>query len=323
MKIEEIKYSLPTTPVEDENFDKEKWLKENPIDYFKFIYLMLTTPNNAPKGIPCEIVTSVVFEALYPVIRLYIPNTLYKFCSLDDNEKLNKKKFKTLENKQIFMSSIKDFNDPFDCKASFYDSNQLARIKGLEHVGGKFIDDFTAFYLGTALTANDTNCMPMWAHYSNNHQGFCVSYDMKNSENTELAGCTFPVQYTNERLDITSFMKKYANMVLSEIDKQTSQGKKQIGIYDLSLIYMQLYLCNIKHLSWQYEKEFRCTMAVKAKGMPYVNAVPKSIYIGMNCSDKNKKELIKIAKKLSIPIYQMRFNEISADYSLEQIELKY
>ena len=64
--------------------------------------------------------------------------------------------------------------------------------------------------------------MPMWAHYSNNHQGFCVAYDMKNPENTKLAGCTFPVQYTNERLDITDYMKNYVKMVLSEIDKQTS-----------------------------------------------------------------------------------------------------
>lgn len=46
--------------------------------------------------------------------------------------------------------------------------------------------------------------MPMWAHYANNHAGFCVSYDMK--ENKQLSGCTFPVQYTNQRIDITSLM---------------------------------------------------------------------------------------------------------------------
>ena len=322
MKIEDIHYTLPTEQITAEDFDKEKWLKENPIDYFKFIYLLLTTPDNAPANIPRDVVTKIVFDALYPVTRLYIPDILYKFYSLNDDKALNEKKLKTLKNKQIFMANIKDFNDPFDGKAFFYDSKQLAGIKHLERANGKIIEDFTAFHRGTALTANDTSCMPMWAHYANNHQGFCISYDMKNSANTVLSGCTFPIQYTDERLDITSFMKKYVSMVSSEIDRQQALGKRQIGIYDISLVFVQQFLCNIKHLTWQYEKEFRCTTGAQAKGMPYIDAVPKAIYIGMNCNEKNRKELIAIAKQQSIPIYEMKFNDLSENYSLEEVLLK-
>ena len=321
MKIEDIHYDLPTEQIESEDFDKEKWLKENPIDYFKFIYHLLITTENAPTKLPQNIKMAVVFEALYSVIRLYMPDTLYKFYSLNNNRKLNKQKFRTLQNKQIFMSKIKDFNDPFDGKAFFYNPTQLADIKRVKHVNGKIIDDFTAFHRGTALTENDTSCLPMWAHYSNNHQGFCVAYDMKNPANTALAGCTFPVQYTDERLDITSFMKKYVIMISAEVDKQMSYGKKQIGIDDLSLIYIQLYLCNIKHSSWNYEKEFRCTTGAQSKGMPYIDAVPKAIYIGMKCSPKNRKKLIKIAKQQSVPIYEMKLNDFSENYSLEEVPL--
>lgn len=64
-------------------------------------------------------------------------------------------------------------------------------------------------------------------------------------------------------------MKKFASMLSSEIDKQTAQGRKEIVISDLSLVYLAQYLCNIKHSSWQYEKEFRCTIGAKAKGMPF------------------------------------------------------
>lgn len=322
VKIEDINYTLPTAEIAANNFDKEKWLQENPIDYFKFIYVLLTTTNNAPPNMPLTLVMEVAFQALYPVTRLYIPDTLFKFYSLNDNRKLNQKKFKTLQNKQIFMANIKDFNDPFDGKAFFYDSNQLADIKRLEHIGGKIIDDFTAFHRGTALTANNTSCMPMWAHYSNNHQGFCVAYDMKNPANTALSGCTFPIQYTDQRLDITSFMKKYVSMVSFEIDRQTAQGIKKIVINDLSLIYVAQYLSNIKHLTWQYEKEFRCTNGAKAKGMPYIDAVPKAIYIGMNCNEQNRKELISIAKQQSVPIYEMKLNDLSENYSLEEVLLK-
>lgn len=322
VKIEDINYVLPTEQIAEKDFDKEKWLQEHPIDYFKYIYLLFNTTKNAPKNIPRTLAMDVAFQALYPVTRLYIPNTLYKYYSLNDNRKLNKQKFNTLQSQQIFMSKIKDFNDPFDGKAFFYDSKKLADIKRLEHVGGKIIDDFTAFHRGTALTENNTSCMPMWAHYANNHQGFCVAYDMKNPANTTLAGCTFPIQYTDERLDITSFMKEYVSMVSAEVDRQSAQGRRQILINDLSLIYVAQFLCNIKHSTWSYEKEFRCTAGAQAKGMPYIDAIPKAIYIGISCSEQNRKKLVEIASTLLIPVYQMRLNELSEKYCLEEVLLK-
>ena len=321
MKIEDINYTLPTAEIAEKDFNKEKWLQDHPVDYFKLIHVLFNTTKNAPTDVPRDFVMNVVFELLYPVTRLYIPDTLYKFYSLNDDQELNDKKFKTLQNKQIFMSNIKDFNDPFDGKAFFYDSKQLADIKRLEHVGGKIIDDFTAFNRGTALTENNTSCMPMWAHYSNNHQGFCVAYDMKNPANTTLAGCTFPIQYTDERLDITSFMKKYFSKLSLEVDRQVSRGIKQIPINDLSLVYVAQFLCNIKHSTWSYEKEFRCTAGAQAKGMPYMDAVPKAIYIGLHCKKANRKKLVEISRSLLIPVYQMRFNELSERYCLEEVLL--
>lgn len=317
MKIEDIKYTLPTVPIEGQDFDREKWLKENPIDYFKFLYILLNSKEQYPQ-IPSDIVTSVVFDVLYSVIRIYIPNTLYKFYSLNENSEMNEKKFETLQNNQIFMSDLKEFNDPFDGKAFFYNPKDLASIPRLMPHNGRFIDDFTAFVKGTSLTENDTSCMPMWAHYGNNHRGFCVAYDMKNPNNKSLASCTFPVQYTSERLDITSFMKDYAIMISSEIERYKIIGEKKIVINDLSMVYLMQYLINIKHSSWQYEKEFRCTMGALAKGMPYADAFSKAIYIGMNCSAQHSKRLIEIGKRLSIPVYQMKFDDLSEQYELKE-----
>ena len=93
MKIEDIKYTLPTVPIEGQDFDREKWLKENPIDYFKFLYILLNSKEQYPQ-IPSDIVTSVVFDVLYSVIRIYIPNTLYKFYSLNENSEMNEKSLK-------------------------------------------------------------------------------------------------------------------------------------------------------------------------------------------------------------------------------------
>lgn len=316
MKIEDLKYDLPTTIIDEENFDIEIWRRKNPMDYLKALYLVLSSSTLVP-AMPSNLAMDTTFKTIYVVTRQYIPDTLYKFYGLSDDENLNTKKLSTLQNKQIFMSDIKDFNDPFDGKAFYYNSDALRNVECLKSHNGKFIDDFTTFIKATSLTENDPNSMPMWAHYANNHQGFCVSYDMKESANNALSACTFPVQYTNQRLDITSFMKKYATSISNEIDNQISSSSKQIYISDLSLIYIAQFLYNIKHTTWQYEKEFRCTTGAIAKGMPYIEAIPKAIYIGMKCCPKNRLQLLSIANTLSIPIYQMKFNEFSSDYTIE------
>jgi hypothetical protein len=57
--------------------------------------------------------------------------------------------------------------------------------------------------------------MPMWAHYSNNHKGYCIAYDMNDNYNMSLKSCMLPVQYVNKRIDITEVMKKQVESMLS------------------------------------------------------------------------------------------------------------
>lgn len=320
MKIEDLRFDFPSKPVDESTWNQEKWRDENPMDYFKAVYLILSAPDRLPE-IDRDMAMAIAFKTLYNVIRLYIPATLYKFYSLTDDVTLNGQKLSTLRKKQVYMSAISDFNDPFDGKAFYYNPKSLVGIKRLEENGGRLIDDFTVFNRGTAFTENDTSCMPMWAHYSNNHHGYCVAYDMKAPENLSLSASMFPIQYTDQRLDITSYMKKYAEKVAEETDRQIGQGIKEILINDISIIYLAAYLCNIKQLTWQYEKEFRCTIAANVEGAPYITAVPKAIYIGMNCTEENREELILIARELSVPIYQMQLNELSDNYVLTEKSL--
>ena len=81
MKIEDINYNLPTAEVSEKDFDKEKWLQEHPIDYFKLIHVLFTTTDNAPADVPRDIAMDIVYGGLYASTRLYIPDTLYKFYS--------------------------------------------------------------------------------------------------------------------------------------------------------------------------------------------------------------------------------------------------
>ena len=57
-------------------------------------------------------------------------------------------------------------------------------------------------------------------------------------------------------------------------------------------------------------------MGANAKGMPYASAIPKEIYIGMNCLPSYKDRIIKIGSELQIPVYQMIFDEFNSDFNL-------
>lgn len=306
MKIEDIEYDIPDDTVDEKNFDVEKWRKENPMDYLKAMFIL----NQATHSI----VRNEIFKTIYKITRLHIPDTLFKYFSLTDNIGLNEQKLLTLQQQQVFMSEAQYLNDPFDNKAYYYDPQELKKYERLAEHDGRIIDDFSRFSKVTSLTANNVNSMPMWAHYSNNHAGFCVSYDMKS--NTQLSGCTFPVQYVDQRIDVTSLMDKIAQDTFQEIESQSAEGKKEILLDDLSPVFLISLFGNLKHISWSYENEFRCTIGSTAKNAPYVPACPKAIYIGLKCLPTYQDRLIKIAEILNIPIYQMTFDELSSDYNL-------
>lgn len=116
MKNEDLYFPPPNTLADEKNFDLEKWRKESPMDYFKAIYVL-----QQGQGI----VQNEVFKAIYKAVRLYLPDTLYKCYSLTNDKELNNKKFETLHNGKIFLSDIKDFNDPFDSKAFYYNPDCL------------------------------------------------------------------------------------------------------------------------------------------------------------------------------------------------------
>ncbi|WP_336824561.1 hypothetical protein [Sporosarcina sp. USHLN248] len=98
-----------------DNNQREKYIKENPIDYVKFLEALDYFPNDA-------------FNTIYKVIKLYVPNEVFKYYSLTDNEELNNMKFSTLENREVYLSYATDFNDPFDNRSYYYVLRKLLQV---------------------------------------------------------------------------------------------------------------------------------------------------------------------------------------------------
>lgn len=312
VRIENIEIEFKTKKIDEKNWEINKWRKEYPVDYFKMVALLIK-PEEA-------ILRDEVFKAIYKIIRLYIPDTVYKYYSLDISEKRNKENLDTLYKGKIYMSEIKDFNDPFDGRAFFYNPKELKNIERLKHCAGMPIDDFCKFIRAACFTDNGVQSMPMWAHYANNHKGFCVSYNVK--DNLVLNSNLFPIQYTDQRLDISSEMKKQALKISKSVDETDQRGDLVTMLEDKTLIYLSQLLYNLKHTSWSYEKEYRCITASNSEGMPFIDAKPKAIYIGRNCSDKNAHCLFDIADEHGAKIYKMGFNDYMDNYELAYNEFK-
>lgn len=81
-------------------------------------------------------------------------------------------------------------------------------------------------------------------------------------------------------------------------------------------VYLQMLILSLaaKHKSWEHEKEYR--IICYRDDFP---AIPFKKYIGLNCKEEYKKELIEVGRSIDgCKVYQMEFNEDSEEFGLKQ-----
>jgi len=132
--------------------------------------------------------------------------------------------------------------------------------------------------------------IPMWAHYADQHKGFCIEYEI-HSQAKQLIYLLFPVVYTDKIADVT---KELSESVIGI----TGWGIKP---------------AIIKSQDWSYEKEWRIIQTTPPdppyKGV-HLNIFPiKGIYLGTDIKDEHKNKLVEIANLKNIPVYKMQMSE--------------
>lgn len=264
-----------------------------------------------------------------------IPKTLFKFMYLGDVpseckekcdiEKVNDSKFSSLENKKFWMSSRENLNDPFEIKTLYVDEEitnsynyPVELIRGLTNA-------YESDFLIGCFTTNLEKNMPMWAHYANNHKGFCIGYTIKKPENF------YPIAYEDSRYQVNNTYMNSINLIMKQSEGTiTNDELKQLDIYSLLLFHNT----TIKHISWDYENEYRLIfpkidarefIGENAKGGLIPNNVlgieVNAIYIGMSCDDKYKDRLKQIGNNLKIKVYEMYFDNMVNKFELSYKEI--
>lgn len=228
-----------------------------------------------------------------------IPDILYKYFWLDNNEKNNELRLSALEKGKIYLSTLNQFNDPFEGNMFFFDEEELLKKNWRKETFKDFIKQMNNHARICCFTSSEEKQqnMPMWAYYANNHHGFCVEYKMTNSQKKFL----YPVSYDNCRVNGNALLGNLINGIVDMVQKDISEMPGEISGYN-HLAYLSLAS---KHSSWQHEKEIRALVPLSFG--EYFPAIPQKIYIGMFCSKKNKKRLIEVAKKFpNCEVYQMQ-----------------
>lgn len=146
----------------------------------------------------------------------------------------------------------------------------------------------------------------LWAHYAQNHEGFCIEYDITktiddDNINAMVRGGLLPCSYGAKQITLGKRkMYKYVrNLSLTPYEQME---------FEKSIILSFL----TKSSSWSYENEWRLILPLDICEI-YRNMIPffpiKAIYIGCRMSEDNREYIYSFAKRKGIEIYDMYMHE--------------
>jgi hypothetical protein len=193
-----------------------------------------------------------------------LPRSLFRYRSLSAYS------LGELVNQTMWYSKPTAFNDPFDCaltidQRKFSESFEHAIRAGIAQ--GKIAKDLpkekyaptesdkamfmairdrlksTAAPLGLCCLSENSKSILMWAHYANNHRGFCVEYS--SAEGTMLSEEVSKVIYTT----------KMPSLTMADLAPGTSTKTVET-------------LWRTKAACWRYEREWRALAPEGNKSYP-------------------------------------------------------
>lgn len=253
------------------------------------------------------------------------PQKIYKFMPFFDrgNPSVNKRNIETLGEKKAWASKYFSLNDPYEFNGMYLNEEKILasgnKIDTFYEYWKYITDSFvTVSFCAEKGDIHPLNNMPMWAYYANNHHGICVEYDVCNPI------CLYPVSYEQERNPMSVVLGNFVSLALDAVNGKISGQHSELLKYQ----FLVLNLMCIKHRSWQQENEFRILFPYprlqgngKRVGLEEIGLDISAIYLGKDCSSRNKNKLKKLSTDLMIDIYQMEVDNQSKKFDMSYKKL--
>lgn len=248
----------------------------------------------------------------------FIPDFLYKFVSLSANDtkisksdkEMDEKKFFSLENGEIWFSSREAMNDPFEFAGIYIDEAKMCKSGWSPDFSAKVKHDLLDSFFLASFTSNVRDSLPMWAHYANNHAGYCVQYKVDRKENIH------EVIYLKKRYPLANGIIRLMEYFCMQNDLTISPEKREKAkneYWKLVQFIREMYIS--KHISWSYENGFRLLWpALPGKPGRNISAAsvgltPTEVYCGVSCSDKHIKKIQSISEKTGLLFHRCKLSE--------------
>lgn len=263
------------------------------------------------------------------------PNIIYKYRNWTD--KHNKNVF--LKN-QLFLSSPKTFNDPFDCRIpeNFYLLDTQEKIENYvtlfrnrrsefvvneeilnqeieitryrltnylekyHNINEKILFEKQDAHFGILSMSINWNSILMWSHYANNHKGYCIGF----------------------------WEEKFRNSYFLKGGQVIYNPKNEYPIIDPNnnnQIEVGFIQTHNKAYDWKYEEEYRFTKIFdeenpsnEERTLTYDDSYIAEIIIGLEMQEKDRKRIINLAKKRRIKVYEIEKKPFKFEITKKEIK---
>ena len=203
------------------------------------------------------------------------------------------------------------YNDP-QVTMSF-DRFSEALDETFQYMISKIYEDFNdklkEMMLVTCFTQNNKNRV-MWGNYADKNNGICIEYSLYDFKKDYLVKSCREVKYfpPDKYPDVTNTL---LNLLKSN-----------------PLEFMDSIFLN-KTDDWSYEEEWRLIFRNDSFFRPFIKKIdsnyyiklpkPRAIYLGVNISDDNKRDIERICKSREISLIQMKTNGLMYSFEDEMI----
>lgn len=203
-----------------------------------------------------------------------------------------------IKEETVSFAHPREFNDPLDTILLYWLDNtinisaddlqyKLLMKKVVEHI------KIRCFIAGQSNSGNDIpveelNAL-MWAHYADGHKGFCVKYE-----------------FDSKMFEADVSTKKTRLLLIDAVKYSKSISLKRDPSISTALLRKSDF--------WKYEKEMRMiSFDCSGNDVDYpkveCTGAVKAIYLGVKCSEENRKKMEKILSDKDIPLFQMSVDE--------------
>lgn len=168
----------------------------------------------------------VFYNEFLPELQKELPKAVYKYIALGSNTEENNKRFLSLENNQVWFSNVNILNDPYEGRVSCYaplfttiKTDFFGDEQKIRSAWNRCVEEGRKMIQVCSFSERE-DLMPLWAHYANNNQGYCVEYEMFDKHQL----CR--VFYTAYKRDISFDFEKLENEKTKWLQKCLSDVKK-------------------------------------------------------------------------------------------------